>query len=393
MFGRICASAALLVLTVLVHAQDAVAKIQALDKVNIACVEERLLSKTYKVSKDGVILMDFLGAVEVLGLTETEAADKISKKLVSDRILRKATIEVQRVKPEGETTPVKTDPTPTEPTPKDPVQKETPPVTVAVVKYSGAIKNPGEMVFREGLKFSELLAAAGPNETTDLESITIKSADGTIKKVSATNLNDGLALRAGDDIVFSPKPVPTTFEVFVSGGVTKPGSLTLPLQTTVRNAIEAAGGFVGTAAKDKVRIERDGQIIQTLDLTQPSTDFALAANDRVVVDLIEKRAYVQVDGAVANPGYFVVTPGMKLGEAISAAGGYSTKAKLDKVEILSAGESKPRIVNFKEIEQGYSGDIVLKAGDVVKVPSSKARNNTPVKVVAGVAAYLLIFRR
>ena len=119
----------------------------------------------------------------------------------------------------------------------------------------------------------------------------------------------------------------------------------------------------------------------------------LKSNDRVVVETVEKRAYVQVEGAVSNPGYFVVTPGMKLGEAISAAGGYSQKARLEKVKITSPGAKKAREVNYKEIEQGYAGDIVLQAGDQISVPGAKKNNSMPIRFAAGVAAVWLLFGR
>ena len=94
-----------------------------------------------------------------------------------------------------------------------------------------------------------------------------------------------------------------------------------------------------------------------------------------------------------RPGYFVVTPGMKLGEAISAAGGYSQKARLEKVKITSPGAKKAREVNYKDIEQGYAGDIVLQAGDQISVPGAKKTNSMPIRFAAGVAAVWLLFGR
>src|SRR5262249_26630802 len=156
------------------------------------------------------------------------------------------------------------------------------------------------------------------------------------------------------------KPPEPPMDVYVFGGVTKPGAVKLSGTSTVRAAIEAAGGFTPTGVKKKVRLERDGATAQTLDLSVESTDAPLKTNDRIVVDTEERRAYVQVEGAVNTPGFFVATPGMKLGEALAAANGTTGKARLEKVQVYAQGSKKPIEVNYKEIEQGYSGDVLLK---------------------------------
>ena len=359
----------------LAQAQDSQRKLVALDKLKLKCAEESLLNKTYKISKDGIILVDFLGAVEVSGLTETEAAEKISKRLVDDRILRKATVEVSRLTDEGTPEPIVEQPVPT-----------------GVVRYGGAVKSAGETVFRQGLTLNDVLRLAEPLSHADQKSIIVKSSDGTIKKVDST-LTETVLLSPGDELTVPAVVVEPPTEVYVFGGVAKPGLVRLSGEPSIKSAIEAAGGVTEYGIKKKIRIERDGLPIDSVDLTGTGGDFALKPNDKVIVDVTEKRAYVQVDGAVNKPGYFVVTPGMKLGDAIQAAGGYAHNARIEKVKVVSDGNPKGREVNFKEIEQGYAGDLVLKAGDQVIVPGPKKRDSTPLRLAAGFAAVWLIFGR
>ena len=50
-------------------------------------------------------------------------------------------------------------------------------------------------------------------------------------------------------------------------------------------------------------------------------------------------------------------------------------------------------MNYKEIEQGYAGDVVLKPGDQVIVPGAGKKNDLPMKLGLGFAAYWFLFRR
>lgn len=375
MFARVVVSALLLCLALFSFGQDSARKIQKLDKLKVTCEEESLLSKTYKVSKDGILLIDFLGAVEVAGMTEAEAGETISKRLVEERILRKATVQVKLS--DGEAPAPGKDPSPSLP-------------TGPVVKYSGSVKTAGELTFKEGLTVGDVATAAGVGPETDLTKTIVRSAAGKTQLVDATAT---FVLGAGDEVVFTAKAPEPPLEVYVFGGVANPGTVKLGNQRTVRAAITEAGGFVENSVKSKVRIERDGETAQTVDLSVESNDATLRLHDRIVIDVMEKRAYVQVEGAVNTPGFFVVTPGMKLGEALSAAGGYTNGAQLEKVLVYSPGKKKPLQINYREIEQGYSGDIVLGAGDKVSVPGQKRRNDSGLRLAVGAAAIWYLIGR
>ncbi|MBS1721541.1 MAG: SLBB domain-containing protein [Armatimonadetes bacterium] len=389
-----------LLLTILLIAASLAAlgqtrKVQALDKLKVTCTEESLISKDYKVTKDGLILVDFLGAVDVAGLTEAEVADKLSKKLVEDRILKKATMSVAIVgdapaKPDTnpgtspETKPV-TDPGAKTETPENPPAQP----TAHPVKVSGAVKTPGDVTFQTGLKLSEVVKKAVPLEDVDLTKVAVKSADGSIQSIDLTQPSADLLLKPGDEVLLVLVPG----EVTVMGGVVRPGAVKMAEGMTAKKAIEAVGGFTALAVKKKVGVERPGQAIQYLDFTQPNADMLLTAKDKIVVGVVETRAYIQVDGAVRNPGYVVLGPETKLSDAIQAAGGLDPRARADRIMITSADTPKPRVVNFKEIEQGYAGDIALKIGDKVSVPGAKRDKNVGTKVAIGVAAFWFLFGR
>jgi hypothetical protein len=59
------------------------------------------------------------------------------------------------------------------------------------------------------------------------------------------------------------------------------------------------------------------------------------------------------------------------------------------VKLFMAGQTQPRIVNFTQIELGYSGDVPMKPGSRIEVVRRNGGSDTGWKVAAG--AVLLFF--
>jgi polysaccharide export outer membrane protein len=79
---------------------------------------------------------------------------------------------------------------------------------------------------------------------------------------------------------------------------------------------------------------------------------------------------VSVIGAVQKPGSLPWSEGMKLVEAISLAGGFTSLADGDHVRVTrSVGSSKTvtATVSVEDITDGKSPDVPLQAGDTIKV--------------------------
>src|SRR5688572_24356578 len=114
------------------------------DVVELKCVEDTKLDGEYTITDDGLILVQYIGAVSVQGLTAQAAAAKISNELVSQQILRRATITI-RIKTEAR-----------------------PEVTVG-----GAVRRGGTIPWRAGLRLSDALEWATPTSVSDLSKIRI----------------------------------------------------------------------------------------------------------------------------------------------------------------------------------------------------------------------------
>ncbi|MBW2509230.1 MAG: polysaccharide biosynthesis/export family protein [Deltaproteobacteria bacterium] len=79
---------------------------------------------------------------------------------------------------------------------------------------------------------------------------------------------------------------------------------------------------------------------------------------------------VSVVGAVANPGTFVLEPGMTVVEAISMAGGFSSLADRDGTVVTRrvGAETVRYRVPVAKVAKGQAKDIEVAAGDIIFVP-------------------------
>jgi len=232
---------------------------------------------------------------------------------------------------------------------------------------------------------------------------------GEIKAAGLTEreLRDEIANRLRRNIMRDPQVSVFVAEyasqqVSVTGAVARPGLIPLTRENrSVSHMISEAGGLSDAAggrilfypantsgrcdgAVEPTRVAaagRPGQDIQPIEIDvnetyQPANQNPLllpvVGGDSIVIN----RGRFLVDGWVAEPGAFDITPGMTAFGGLAAAGGATFPADLSKVTVWRSerGGRKRRIdVNLNEIAAGDQKDVTLQAGDVVKVPASPAR--------------------
>ncbi|MEZ5162753.1 MAG: polysaccharide biosynthesis/export family protein [Fimbriimonadaceae bacterium] len=277
-----------------VLAQDA--KIKAGDKIRLMCEEESALNKDYTVSDDGLVLIDFLGAVKISDLTEKQAAEKISKQLVDERILSKATIRVEIVRGESQ-----------------------------YIKFEGAVDTEGDTPYKKDMRLDYILLLAVPTAEADLTRIQIISASGKTTLVDfskfnkETNANNPL-IQPGDKIVVPKKvagnpggnptgpgtnpggnpgnpgggevkpPTVRNGKVKIEGAVFLTGEYDFAEGMTVREAILRAGGYGNNADTGKVVLSRGGT---KRELKMPDdANFALMAGDMISIPATESNEFI-----------------------------------------------------------------------------------------------------
>lgn len=101
--------------------------------------------------------------------------------------------------------------------------------------------------------------------------------------------------------------------------------------------------------------------------------FPLLPGDVLIVPDAGK---VQVDGEVKDVGAFDVSRGMSLMGALAAAGGITYGANVHQVELVrEVGEGKKvhYVMDLTRVVSGDEDDVLLKSGDVVRVPTDPNR--------------------
>ena len=145
--------------------------------------------------------------------------------------------------------------------------------------------------------------------------------------------------------IVGEKDLPTEFQVAADGSVSFP----------YIHELDVAGLEPQMLAK-KIREKLIAEDI----LTDPS----------VVVTVTEYRSKtVTVLGQVQKPGSFALAPGMTLLQAVSMAGGFTSIAQKNRVNLTRVTEGKAAtvIVNMELIYEGSSDDILLQSGDSIYV--------------------------
>ncbi len=351
----------------------AVDKIKPGERLTVKCMEEPALDKTYEVTADGLIVLPFVGAVEVAGKTEIEAAAEISGVLIDQRILRRATISVVREKPAP---------------PKD-----------SPVRISGAVSKVVELPFADGLRLSDLVRLAQPTMMADLSKIEVTSSGGQVSRVAfedsaVASLETNPYLKPGDQ-VYVPIIV-RAMEYYVLGGVKRPGVFKLGEPITLAEAVQLAGGIDDLGDSARVRLERTRQSAVVYDLSAVTRPVVIEPGDRIIVELSASKRYLLVVGNVTRPGQVEFREGMTLTQAIADAGGLNERKPTERVAVYSRDEvpaAKPVIYDIQKIMQGFVGDIALKPGDRIEAMAPGQRNPKGLAVFTAAALIMILAGR
>ncbi|MGE5412076.1 MAG: SLBB domain-containing protein [Clostridiales bacterium] len=283
------------------------------------------------------------------------------------------------------------------------------------VSIGGAVNNPVKIQFVEDDRFSTaLLFAGGINkayENVDKIIIYRLSYDGSKMEKLPFNISDDPLLRRGDHIdVVANETMRKEYTVVVNGEVNRPGEIQVtPNNTTLREVIDLAGGFRGSADLSRAEIIRGANVFKSVVFTEElensmmlrmaeisaedssyfvidnklrfsrgngAIDFARiydsssqAAKFIVkpgdYVHIPEKINLVYIFGQVNEPGYVPYVEGQDVNYYISKAGGKGLMSK-DEIYIID-GKTRSWIkVNEDE-------SIVIKPGDYVWIPRKQIR--------------------
>jgi polysaccharide export outer membrane protein len=324
------------------------------DEVVLTCQEEPAIDGTYMVTEDGFLLVPFVGALQVEGLTRLETAALVSERLVELGIVESASVRVQL--------PNKVPPTP------------------QVVTIQGEVEEPGEYPIEPEMRLSEALGEAQPTEDADLAAVSITSATGGTVRLDLTlelpeeALNDPI-LRPGDAILVPTKeeePEPEPDPVSISGEVINPGQYSLEEPAPIAEVIAQAGGFSVDADLSRILINRGDETI-LVDFEQSAQTAQVQPGDSITVPQRVILGYVQVEGAVRNPSTLEYTEGLTLRRAVALAGGVRPGISDQTALLYREGLEEPIELPLRQILQGLSGRFALQIGDRIVIPEQATR--------------------
>jgi polysaccharide export outer membrane protein len=253
--SRGCALAIALILgwTSGASAQQLASKISVRDQVTVTIVGTELATGPFMVDDSGAIDYPYLGPVQAAGLTARELGLAIAEQLVTAQVL----VGRPLVTVELEQTLNKT------------------------VTVSGAVNTRGEFKFAGELTvFNALIRAGGaapdagdevlliraPNrEVVDSAGAAGEVDDGVVtlsrRQIERGEFATSVRVEDGDRIVVS-----RARQVFIDGHVNRPGGYTIDAGTTLRQALSLAGGASELGAVNRIRILRNGEEVDDVDL-------------------------------------------------------------------------------------------------------------------------------
>lgn len=230
--------------------------------------EQQLSNMQMQVTPGGMINVPYLGDMQVVGLTQTEVAQMVAKKLADLAIVYDAKVQVTLItlhRPQA--------------------------------RVLGAVQRPGSFEFKDGETILDAIAQGGSytdDALLESASLTHKGSDTSIpldlKKLLAGDLSQNYPLKAGDAIYVPHEDYKN--KIYVLGQVNRPGQYNLKDQTTLLAAISLAGGQTerGNIRRsviirgDPAKPERvQANLNKLLDAADMSQNIVLKSGDIVLV--------------------------------------------------------------------------------------------------------------
>jgi protein involved in polysaccharide export with SLBB domain len=161
-----------------------------------------------------------------------------------------------------------------------------------------------------------------------------------------------------------------SININIVGEVRRPGNYRINSTIPAFNALFEAGGINEIGTVRNIQIERDGKVVQVLDLYEyliegKNQQIFLQNNDFIHVPVQNK--IVDISGAVKKPMAYELTPDENLKSLLYYAGGVKFDAMLSKAQVARLEKGREVLVDFplEEILTAPRKDYTLGSGDRV----------------------------
>jgi polysaccharide export outer membrane protein len=325
------------------------------DTISIDVYDVKELSRDVRVSQTGTIGLPLIPVrLQVKGLTETQAEQKISEVLQANGLVSHPEVSVSV---------------------KD---RKSKPITVV-----GAVPHP--MVYQAGrpVTLLEVLAEAGgvSPDAGDTAIVTRPISEPMDTSPSPAITNEDAIPPSGHDVITAPS---SNNNAAASGDSAVDPSQAVPSVAPVTPAPNSDFPSAEVAAKDAPVPTMPPALANTITVNlnqlmesgDPVNNIILQAGDIVTVP---HAGIVYVLGAVGRPGGFVLANDrshMTTLKMLALAGGLNRTAKSDRAVIIRRdrqGQQHEQTVDLKKVVQRKAEDLRLEASDVLYVPDSNAK--------------------
>lgn len=214
---------------------------------------------------------------------------------------------------------------------------------------------------------------------------------------------------AGDVVSLFPVSSRVRNTVYLRGdGVRRPAAYELQSGMTVGDVLERGGGLVPTARMDRLRVLRLNRATGYYHMIDNQADLDVVLEEDDILEVFAHARFasedsVQITGRIANPGQYMLAPGMTASDIILSAGGFLTDADVSVVDVVRAevdAEGRIRATNthvwvgdaFNSVRRSerlgneiHDRNYVLRAADRIYVRSSREHRVLGDVVVLGEA--------
>jgi len=330
-------------------------------------LRERLLRRNpYKLDKSGVLNVLELGPIQLAGLTQEEARERIAAELVLKDFIVQVTrlplraTGLEALKPFGYDlfagAPSTFAPATDVPVPAEYIVG---PGDMIEVQLVGSTKGRYTLaVGRDGrINFPELgpIAVSGRR----FEEVRLQLEQRVRDQMIGTQASVGIGeLRS--------------IRIFVLGDAESPGSYTVSGLSTVTNALFYSGGVKKIGSLRRIELKRNGVTISKVDLYDlllkgdTRADVRLLPGDVIFVPPIGQT--VSVAGEVRRPAIYELNGESTVRQLVDMAGGFTSQAEPQRSTLERVDDGRQRITVDVDLAVAAGSVMAVRNGDILRVP-------------------------
>lgn len=241
----------------------------------------------------------------------------------------------------------------------------------------GQIVNPGDVVGVAVTGEEELSRAyaVGEDGTIEMPIVGSVAIGGKSAEQARTIITQAIARYVRDPEVRFEILKTKGLKITISGDVNSPGVFEVRETVSLRDSLAFAGGALPTADLSQVTIARGNEVIRQdlrmlMSEPDPSQDIRLQDGDRITVPSRIIGSFT-ILGSVTNVGTYPVFRGMRVLDALKAAGGLQEGVKVDSMRIIRGDETLMTDINKLMFEGAAAENRVVLPDDTLVVASEE----------------------